>query len=66
MNSKFSDTFTNDSLRCIDWERGKPYTYRLEDYDLIMESDKLFARKFSEITDSEIVNRIYNDLKFNR
>lgn len=35
------------SIRHIDWQRGTPYTFTDEDYDELMNSDKLFARKFS-------------------
>ena len=35
------------AMRKIDWERGKPYTWRNKDYDELVQSDMLFARKFS-------------------
>lgn len=34
-------------MRLIDWQRGKPYVWRNEDYDELMRSDRIFARKFS-------------------
>ena len=49
------------SMRCIDWERGNgtsPYVFRSEDYAEIMQSGMLFARKFDERVDSEIIRRI--------
>lgn len=49
-------------MRKIDWGRGRPYVWRDEDYDELMSSDRLFARKFS----SEymgVVNRITETLK---
>ena len=63
MQSPYKDNIVCDNnLRCIDWQRGKPYTFRLEDFDLLMSSDKLFARKFSTTTDSNIIHKIYNSL----
>lgn len=34
-------------MRLIDWRRGNPYVWRDEDYDELMDSDRIFARKFS-------------------
>ncbi len=38
------------ALHCVDWSQGAyhPHTYTLEDYDKLIASPKLFARKFSE------------------
>lgn len=50
-------------LRLIDWERGttmSPYTFGMSDYDLLLQSENLFARKFDETVDCEIVKAIYN------
>ena len=62
MNSNLKDTIVFDSLRCIDWERGSPYTYTSEDFDMLMNSSALFARKFSDNTDSNITTRIVNEV----
>ena len=45
-------------MRLIDWERGNPYVWRSEDYDTIIESPCIFARKFDMNVDSEIIDRI--------
>ena len=45
--------------RYIDWERGTPYIFRASDYDELMESDCLFARKFDETIDNVIIDKIY-------
>ena len=58
MNSPYRQNIANDSLRYIDWEHGSPYTFTAEDYSLLMNSDKLFARKFDEKKDFQIVARI--------
>lgn len=34
-------------MRLIDWERGRPYVWRQEDWKELLASDRLFARKFS-------------------
>lgn len=55
------------NMRFIDWTRGTsirhPYTFTIEDYDLLMSVPHLFARKFSLQTDNMIVDRIYEKLK---
>ena len=48
----------DDTMRYIDWDRGKPYTFRLEDYDTIINSNKLFARKFDINVDERIITAI--------
>lgn len=35
------------SMRLIDWNRGNPYTWKIQDYTELANSDKLFARKFN-------------------
>ena len=35
------------SQRLVDWERGHPYTWQDKDFDELMRSSLLFARKFS-------------------
>ncbi len=62
-NSDFKDRVYGSSLRYIDWERGQPYTFRLEDYDTLMNCTAFWARKFSEKIDANIVDRIYTYLK---
>ncbi|MGP1586933.1 MAG: hypothetical protein ACTTHG_01170 [Treponemataceae bacterium] len=34
-------------MRKIDWERGKPYIWKTEDIEELLNSESLFARKFS-------------------
>lgn len=34
-----------DNMRYIDWNRGGPYLFKEEDFDIIMESECLFVRK---------------------
>ena len=44
--------------RQIDWDRGSPYTYTIDDYDMLIKSPLLFARKFDCIKDKEIIDKI--------
>lgn len=53
----------NMNMRCIDWKRGKPYIFRSEDYDELINSKYLFARKVDENIDSEIIDKIYEHLR---
>lgn len=36
----------NAGLRAIDWDRGDPYTWKMEDLQYLLETEHLFARKF--------------------
>lgn len=49
-------------MRKVDWKRGNPYTWRSEDFDELMYSDKLFARKFDERVDNEIIEKLISRL----
>lgn len=59
MASPYAVNISSDTMRFIDWKRGSPYTFQSEDYASIVTSEKLFARKFDENVDLEIVDRIY-------
>ncbi|MBQ7740023.1 MAG: glycosyl transferase [Eubacterium sp.] len=50
-------------MRLIDWERGNPYVWRKENYDEIMASPCIFARKFDINTDSEIIDMVLDSIK---
>lgn len=66
-NSPFVDNIydlqdlKNGSMRFIDWQRGKPYTWGADegDFDLLMSSPYLFARKFDE-NNMEIIDKIFD------
>ena len=49
-------------LRYIDWNRGTPYVFRNEDFDELMASDCMFARKFDAKIDQDIVDKIYQNV----
>jgi hypothetical protein len=46
------------ALRHIDWSRGDPYTFRSSDYEELIGSPRLFARKFDMDLDAGIVRRV--------
>ncbi len=69
MNSPFKDRLAciddrcKASMRLIDWKRGKPYIYREEDFEELVSSPYLFARKFDERLDGRIIDKICSYLK---
>jgi len=72
-NSKFRDKINSeyndehkDAKRCIDWDRGSPYTYTINDYEELMDSGVFFARKFSTKVDKKIIDKIYKTVKGKR
>lgn len=66
MNSKFKDNlyyseFDNNYISCmrkIDWNRGKPYTWKKDDFEELINSGFVFARKFDWNTDNSIILQI--------
>ena len=57
-HSYLADNIVDNSLRLIDWNRGEPYTFGKEDFGQLINSSKLFARKFDINYDKEIVDKI--------
>lgn len=58
--------FDDDHRACaryIDWERGAPYVFRMDDLDDLLSSECMFARKFDENVDREIIERLYDILE---
>ena len=51
------------AMREIDWHRGKPYVWRDEDFDFLINSEMMFARKFDERIDAQIIKRIVDVVK---
>ena len=57
----YHEEFDNDIhaiMRLIDWGRGNPYVFRKKDFNELMASDMMFARKFDEKIDVDIVRAI--------
>lgn len=71
INSKFKDNlyhtkFDNSYsaiMRMIDWDRGRPYTFRISDFESIIYSDMLFCRKFQPSEDDAIIEKIFEWLQ---
>lgn len=68
MSSPLADTVIRDNLRLVDWQRTEhggcsPHTFTMADYDMLVNSDRLFARKFDPDIDREIVDAMYARIK---
>lgn len=50
-------------MRLIDWERGNPYVFKCEDFELIKNSPCIFARKFDVKTDRKIIDLVLDYIK---
>lgn len=50
-------------MRNVDWERGNPYTWKEENFEELINSSFLFARKFSVLQDREVCVRIFEYLR---
>lgn len=67
-NSKFKDTIVDTNkenvgiVRYIDWKRGTPYTWKEVDFQELINSDAMFARKFSSNIDKKIIQKIKNHI----
>jgi len=63
MNSKFKEKHSSyQDVRCIDWTRGNPYIWTNKEFEEIMASEAIFARKFSMNKDKEVIERIINQI----
>jgi hypothetical protein len=63
-NSHFRDRLLDQALWYTDWKRGQPYVFRAEDFETLIGSEGLWARKFSAQVSSDIVEKIYKYVKF--
>lgn len=48
--------------RLIDWKRGRPYVWKIGDFDELINSDRMFARKFDINNDKDIVDKLFNEI----
>ena len=46
MMSPYKNCVVGNCARLIDWKRGRPYVFRQTDYNQLISSEKMFARKF--------------------
>lgn len=54
------------SLRFVDWDRrtgNHPHTFTAEDFALLTQSEMLFARKFDERVDKQIIDMIFDHVR---
>ena len=58
----YEDDSSESCLRYIDWMRGTPYVFRIQDFDELKDSDMFFARKFDMSTDTEILEKLYRSI----
>jgi glycosyltransferase involved in cell wall biosynthesis len=60
MNSEYKNTIKNYNLRKIDWSAKLPHpkTWQSEHFEELINSPRLFARKFDADFDSEILNKL--------
>ena len=57
MNSELRDTVENDDLRYLDWSREPaPVVFTRADLPALLGSGQLFARKFDETVDSDVLD----------
>ena len=59
MKLKHLNNYILSTGRYIDWKRGKPYVFKKEDFNDLINSEALFARKFDLNVDREIVDMIF-------
>lgn len=53
----------NGCMRLIDWNKGSPYVFCSMDFEQLMSSNRMFARKFDEKIDFDIVENIFRLLQ---
>ena len=59
MNSSLRETVVDDNLRYVDWSREPaPAILEVSDLDRMLASGKLFARKFDETVDRDVLDRL--------
>ncbi|TKD59103.1 beta-1,6-N-acetylglucosaminyltransferase [Flavobacterium sp. ASW18X] len=64
MNSEFRDRHSSKSyMRLIDWDRGKPYTWTINELDELLETEALFSRKFSMNQDKQVIEAVLSHIK---
>lgn len=66
INDDVKNDYRPGCQRFVDWQRGRPYVWGSQtpeaDYQTLMTSGYLFARKFDERVNYELIRRIYDTL----
>jgi hypothetical protein len=68
LNSRVREKIVNDDLRFIEWrdlESGSPAILTTSDFEKMIQSPKLFARKFDITVDADILDRIDHAIENN-
>jgi|LSQX01.1.fsa_nt_gb hypothetical protein len=70
INSSFKENLShpkhlkeNINMRLIDWSRGKPYTWRKDDYDIMNNSNMFYARKVDPNIDNDIITMVIRNIE---
>lgn len=64
MQSELKNNCENNCLRYLIWQGGVPIVFKLKDYDnFIRGGVNLFARKFDEKIDNDIIDKLYKDIE---
>lgn len=65
LNSEFKNNCINDNLRYLIWGVGTPINFQMKDYENIKNNinNNIFARKFDENIDNDIIDKLYKDLE---
>ena len=65
LNSEFRDKCINNCARYLIWQNGTPKIFTIKDYETIKlnSNENLFARKFDEIIDKLIIDKLYKDIE---
>jgi hypothetical protein len=59
--SPLRETLVNEDLRFLNWDRFHPETLVAEDLESMRASAKLFARKFDDEVDSDVLDALDRD-----
>jgi hypothetical protein len=67
MNTSFSGTIINDDKRAIIWIpegdiKLRPKTFTMNDLDFLLSGDNLFARKFDDRVDADVIDILESNL----
>ena len=64
MQSELKNNCENNCLRYLIWQGGVPIVFKLKDYDnFIRGGVNLFARKFDEKIDNDIIDKLYKKIE---
>lgn len=65
VENNFCDNYANIFYE-IDWERGTPYEFTAEDFDMLINSNMFFARKFNWNKDFRIITMLRDAVLYDK